>query len=211
MKVLVIDTESSDMPLFSARSADPAQPHICEVAAILADGDTVLDSFDTLVRPDGWTCSEGSREVHGISDEELATGVDEVQAVRAIGAMIDRGVEAFVGFAVRFDTRMLRIAAARFPDGGLCGQKVAALPVIDLAPMLRKYLGTRSLTLGEAYERCIGSPMKGAHRAKADTAATFALYQFALSAGLIEPQAPMVVASFAAQEARPVRGGPCDD
>ena len=53
--ICFFDTETTGLPLFKSPSDHPDQPHIVDICALLYTPDGVLvDSFEAMVRPDGW-------------------------------------------------------------------------------------------------------------------------------------------------------------
>lgn len=69
--VLIYDTETTGLPLFKEPSEDPRQPHLVELCGLLYDEASreIVDSYHTLIRPDGWTIPDEVAEIHGITTE----------------------------------------------------------------------------------------------------------------------------------------------
>lgn len=68
--ICVFDTETTGFPNFKAPSDHPDQPHIVDICALLytPEGDLV-DSFEAMVRPDGWSIPNEVSVIHGITNE----------------------------------------------------------------------------------------------------------------------------------------------
>ena len=183
--LLFFDTETSDLPDFNKRASDPTQPHLVQMAAILAD-DTgkEIEIHKMLARPDGWVMSAEAIEKHGITHEYAAAhGRKERLLIEVLFSMIERA-EMTVGHNIQFDKFMARIAARRFEL--LADEQDAwwkALPtfctmremtdVCQLPGRGGKYKWPK---LQEAYEHCFGKPFDGAHDALADVRACKEIY-----------------------------------
>lgn len=187
--LLVFDTETTGLPIWKEPSESPDQPHIVQIAGILADPETreTVEVLDVIVRPDGWTISEEMTAIHGISQEQaLAVGISEKDAVQML---LDQRVRATLRIAHNktFDDRIIRIALKRYFDDlksedpqpsdlwkegeSFCtcygSKKVCALP------------GSKLPTLEEAHRILVGLELEGAHNALNDARGAMAVY-FAL-------------------------------
>ena len=68
--IYTFDTETTGLPQFKLPSDDPSQPHLVDVAALLYDEDaTLIDSFEAIIRPDGWVIPDEVAAIHGITTE----------------------------------------------------------------------------------------------------------------------------------------------
>lgn len=189
MKLLCFDTETQGLPLWSQPSEHPGQPHIVELAAILADSETreELDSYSAIVQPDGWKISDEVAALHGITTERaLAEGEPENEVVDRFLAMAAKA-DLLVAFGIAFDMRILRIALLRSgmtkPDCDawasvhrqFCVMK-ACTPICKL-PATAKMAATgrngfKSPKLAEAAKVILGETLDGAHAAMVDVRAT---------------------------------------
>lgn len=116
--ICFFDTETTGLPLFKSPSEHPDQPHIVDICALLYTPDGVLvDSFEAMVKPDGWVIPDAVAAIHGISTEmALEQGIPEAEAVAgfmSIMAQAGLRVAHNVSFA---DDRILRIGLKRFMD-----------------------------------------------------------------------------------------------
>ena len=193
------DTETSGMPLWSEPSDDPRQPHIVELAAIVADLDTrkELLCMSVIVSPDGWTIPDDVAAIHGITTERAyALGIPEDLAVNAfLGLWSAASVR--IGHNESFDARILRIAVKRHVDPYIDGTATGlpsdawksgqaectarmATPICNLPPTAKmiaaKRNNAKTPNLGEAYEHLTGRKLEGAHRALTDARACMEIY-----------------------------------
>jgi DNA polymerase-3 subunit epsilon len=202
MHIIFMDTETSGLPLYKDPSEDPRQPHIVEIAALLIDSETgaMLDSYHTIVRPDGWTIPDDVAEIHGITTERaMDEGVPEHHALHGY---LDLHARAHLrsAFNESFDQRIVRIGIKRFGEGKTqedrdviadaykafdvyCCMKASTRPC-NLPPtpaMLKRGMKwNKNPTLAEAYKHFMGVDLQNAHSALADTRACADIY-FALN------------------------------
>jgi DNA polymerase-3 subunit epsilon len=206
MHVLIYDTETSGLPLFSQPSEDPGQPHLCEIAALLFDSTTreLQCTFHHLVRQDGWEVEPKAFEAHGITPERsFAEGIDEATAVRGFYALQARA-DVRVAHNEMFDQRILRIGLKRYLEAhdeaardalcdmfklrpAYCTMK-AAQPLVNLPAteaMRKSGRGSwkKPPSLAETYQHFFGAMFEGAHGALADAKACARIY-FHLTQGV---------------------------
>lgn len=185
---LFFDTETSGLPEWKIPSDDPIQPHIVQIGAELVDLDSqdVLEAFDVVIKPDGWTISEEMTAIHGISQEyALQHGIPEKEAVNFLLGL-KKQAALRVAHNTTFDDRIVRIALKRFFD--------PLAPETDMKPSdlwkqgdkfctclrSREAVGLKKLpTLEEAYLALTGEVLEGAHNAVNDVRACRVIY-FAL-------------------------------
>lgn len=202
MHILAYDTETTGLPDWKQPSESEHQPHLVEICGLLYDTDTreLVDSYHTLVKPDGWEIPQDVIDVHGITNERAAAeGVPEAEALAAFLALHDRA-ELRVAHNQYFDARILRIAIKRYGAGAdqeardILAESFKAAPAFctcnSAKPIMRlpateamrrsgKGHWFKAPTLQEAHEHFIGEPFEGAHSARADAMACAAIY-FAL-------------------------------
>ncbi|MNG85552.1 DNA polymerase III subunit epsilon [compost metagenome] len=80
--ICVFDTETQGFPQWKLPSDHPDQPHIVDICALLytPEGELV-DSFEAMVRPDGWSIPNEVSVIHGITNEmALEHGIPEAFA-----------------------------------------------------------------------------------------------------------------------------------
>jgi DNA polymerase-3 subunit epsilon len=187
MKIILWDCETTGLPDFNRRARDPAQPHLCQVAAELFDetGKT-LEAFDCLVKPDGWTIPAEATAFHGITtDAAKASGIPERDAAQKLFDMIKKA-DLMVAFNVTFDKFLARIALRRydiFTDQQDSWWKLfptycpmRKMTDICQLPATNGKSGFKFPKLQEAYKFAFAKEFIGAHGAVADCQATKELY-----------------------------------
>lgn len=185
MNILFYDTETTGLPDWKSPSESDSQPHIVQLAAILADSDTreVIDHLNLIVRPDGWVIPDETIAVHGITNEMAAEqGVSEVEALEAFLNLWGGCLR--VAHNKTFDQRIIRIATKRYcdeeaieawanKDNHECTMSMSK-PILKLGT--RGRYGYKAPKLSEAYEHFTGSPLEGAHNAMIDAEACMEIY-----------------------------------
>ena len=190
MSILFYDTETTGLPEWGKPSNDPAQPHIVQVAAGLCDmAGKPLESYTSIVRPDGWTIPQSVSELHGITTERaMDEGIPVVE-------MMDRFFEIWGKCSLRvahnepFDARMFRIGLKRLGREEMlepwktgeraCTMRLGA-KIMKKAPTARQeragYLTNKNPTLNEAHRFFVGRPVEDAHTATGDVQAVRRIY-----------------------------------
>jgi DNA polymerase-3 subunit epsilon len=109
--IAFFDTETTGLPAFKLPSDHHSQPHIVDICVLLYTPDGVLvDSFEAMVKPDGWVIPDEVAAIHGITTAmALDHGIPEVEALGGFHRIIERaGLR--VAHNVSFDDRIMRIA-----------------------------------------------------------------------------------------------------
>lgn len=194
--ILFFDTETTGLPAFKLPSDDPCQPHLVDICGLLytREGELV-DSFEAMVRPDGWEIPNDVAVIHGITNEiALAEGIPEAEAVADFMNLAERaGLR--VAHNVSFDDRILRIALMRYlgaeaadafkasPNYCTCQSAKNIVKCPPTEKMIRAGFGNQFKvpTVAEALLFFTGEPLVGGHRARPDTEACARVY-FALQA-----------------------------
>lgn len=189
--ILFYDTETTGLPNWNVPSEDESQPHLVQLAAILADAETkeVIQSIDLIIKPEGWEIPDEVAEIHGITTEKaLEVGVPEGFAVIMLHLM--RGKADRVAHNRTFDQRIIRIGMKRYmseeaieawaeKDDHECTMLMAK-PIMKMEPKGR--YGYKSPKLEEAYKHFTGKDLENAHTAMADAKACMEIY-FAMKEG----------------------------
>jgi DNA polymerase-3 subunit epsilon len=189
--LIVYDVETSGLPDWKKPSNDPCQPHITQIAAILADDAGVeQERMNVFIKPDGWTLPEEIVKITGVTQEMLEKdGIPIADAVEKF-LTIWRKSLLKVAHNESFDCRLLRIEMARlfgkidlleewkvFP--AFCTM-VKSTHVLKLPPtekMLKAgFDKPKSPKLEEAYEFFFGKKPDKSHDAMADVESTLAIY-----------------------------------
>ena len=180
------DTETTGLPAWKKPSEDKCQPHLVQLAGILADADTQkeLCALDLIIKPNGWTIPDEVAEIHGITTEMAHdVGIDETLAVQTM-LQLQQGATR-IAHNRTFDQRIIRIALKRyeFPeetieawankDNHVCTMLIAK-PIMQLPP--RGKYGFKPPKLEEAYKHFTGKDLENAHTAMADARACLETY-----------------------------------
>lgn len=177
--ILVFDTETTGLPLFTEPSDDPRQPHIVQIAAELCTPDgTVLETYEAVVNP-GVPIPPEVSAIHGITDEIAANGIAEYEMLADFFALVDRA-DLIVGHNVSFDLRMIRIQSARlFGEKWECPRPTfcTCTEAKDIVKSPAKTRGKfKKPNLTETVKHFFGEDLADAHTAMADTTACRRIY-----------------------------------
>lgn len=174
---MCLDTESNGLPQYGKDNpADGAdQPRICGLAVALF-GETindVVEQFDCLIKPDGWTIGEDTTAIHGLTDAVCeAEGVPIASALNVINQMMDRA-DVIVGHNIAHDLKLLR---GEFRRAGL-PDRYGEVATFCTMWSGRKALGLKKIpNLSEALMAATGAVHEEAHRAKPDMLASAQVY-----------------------------------
>jgi len=183
--VCAYDTETTGLPDWKNPSDSHHQPHLVQLAAILADEDTgkVISTLDLIIQPDGWDIPQEVADIHGITNEIAnEVGVNEMDAVALFLQMV--GSAKRLAHNRTFDQRIIRIATKRyFPENVQekwaekenhdCTMMMAK-PIMQMEPKGR--YDYKSPKLSEAYQHFMGKELQDAHSAIADARACLDIY-----------------------------------
>lgn len=194
--ILIFDTETTGLPDWKIPSDSPTQPHLVQLAAILADEETRKEicSIDLIIRPDGWEVTPETTEVHGITTEyATAHGVAEKTALHLL-MDLHQAADKRVAHNRTFDQRIIRIGLKRYGFDDETLDNWASTENFDCTMLLTKPLmmlepkgryGYKNPKLSEAYEFYTGKPLEDAHSAMADTRGCMAVYWALKDQGLL--------------------------
>lgn len=183
---MAFDIETNGLPDYNLRARDPLQPHIVQLAAILAKDDgTIIETYNQICRPDGWEITEELTAIHGITHAKaLEVGIDEKEVATKLFSMIKQGT-VIIGYNVRFDKFIARIALRRFDiftDADDAYWKAlntfcAMQPMTNICKLPGQKPGKYKFPkLQESYRHAFKKEFSGAHDAMADLKATLELY-----------------------------------
>lgn len=189
--ICFFDTETTGLPLFKSPSEHPDQPHIVDICALLyTPGGVLVDSFEAMVKPDGWVIPNEVAVIHGITTEmALEHGIPEREAVAGfMSIMAQAGLR--VAHNIAFDDRIMRIALSRYrgkeaadafkTTAGYCtcqsSKNLVQCP--PTAKMIAAGFGRqfKQPTVAEALLHFTGEALVGGHRARPDTEACARVY-----------------------------------
>lgn len=177
---LVYDTETTGLWKPAYEVADPRQPKIVQLSALLAttEGEIVRE-LNALVRPEGWHVDPGAEEIHGITTERL---IDEGQALEDVLREFDEFVkeaDRTIAYNLAFDEAVvnhcLKLIKRRIDFPRRVCAMMMAKEVLQI-PSEWEGGGYKWPKLGETYKFLFGEEMDGAHDASVDTRATLKSY-----------------------------------
>jgi DNA polymerase-3 subunit epsilon len=172
--ITVFDTETtgflprkgSDLSLY---------PHMAEIYAMQVDPETdeVIKEFDTLIKIK-IPMPEGAGKVNGITDEMLADKPTFIEIWRDI-AEVFVGAQVAVAANYKYDEGVLVHELMRIGKEFSFPYPPEQFCTIQNAQSL---FGGRRMSNSKLYEKAMGKPFEGAHRAKADVQATYEVYKW---------------------------------
>lgn len=193
MRVMVYDTETTGLPLWSSPSEDPGQPRLVQLTAVLFDGslENELEYFSAIVRPDGWTIPDEVAKLHRITTEiALVQGIPLGNVISQFVTMAFKA-DLVCAYGIDFDMRIIRIAMLRSGNSKQtcddftnrlkthCVMRQAT-PLARVPPtdkMMRAGRKTwKTPNLQEAVKAILGEDLEEAHDSRADVLATARLY-----------------------------------
>lgn len=189
--IFFFDTETTGLPRFKDPSDDPRQPHLVDICGLLyTSAGELVDSFEAMVRPDGWEIPNEVAVIHGITTEmALEQGIPEAEAVAGFMNLFERaGLR--VAHNINFDDRILRIALLRYmgaeeadkfkagPGYCTCQNSKNIVKCPPTEKMIRAGFGNqyKAPTVAEALLHFTGEELVGGHRARPDTEACARIY-----------------------------------
>lgn len=178
--ILFKDTETTGLPDWKSPSDAESQPHLVQLAAILADEESreVVATLDLIIKPDGWVIPDEVAAIHGITTEiALRDGVPEVEALNQLMEIWNGNTR--ISHNKTFDQRIIRIASKRYLDEAACERWADKDSYLCTMRMFQQQFGGKNTKLATCYEKLTGKPLENAHTAMADTQACMEIY-FAL-------------------------------
>jgi DNA polymerase-3 subunit epsilon len=190
MKVLVYDTETSDLVQTKLPPSHPSQPHLVQLGLLLLDSETRLEHavVDVLVQlPPGAAITAGAQRSHGIT-LQLAQQFG-VSLEFAVGSFLNlrRIADVLVGHNEEYDRLVLAAALHRTkrtpshpgPEQRFCTMREST-DIIQLPPtqkMVRAGFNKfKPPSLTEAHVHFFGTAFDKAHRAIEDCRACASVY-----------------------------------
>lgn len=197
MQITLADCETTGLPDYNLRARDVRQPHIVSLAALLCDDSgNILEQYEAIAKPDGWSIPPELTAIHGISNEHaLKVGIPEKEILVKALAMIRAG-QMFVAFNEMFDRFIIRCGLRRYDlmqdseDAAWKSmpRRCAMKPMVNICklPFPNGRKGWKYPRLQEAYKHAFGKEFEGAHNALADLLATRELYLWQKQQGLFD-------------------------
>ena len=112
MTYLFLDVETTGFKKSGALIQE-GQARVCQIAMLLTDENGKhLTEFSSLIKPDGWTISDGAHKVHGFTDEYCEQyGIEFRQAVTIFLTLAQKS-KLIVAHNSEFDKGMVDIEKA---------------------------------------------------------------------------------------------------
>lgn len=185
---LFYDTETTGLINFKARSHDPSQPHLVQLAALLMDDEgNEIQSLSVIIEPNGYEIPEAASDVHGITTEfAKKVGIPLEDALRPFISMAKK-VNQLVAHNIVFDNRVIKIAKLRLPDiefpemtaTNFCTMNKAK-KIVNLPPTAKMvaagFTGPKVPKLEECIKHFFNEELIGAHDALVDVRACARVY-----------------------------------
>lgn len=169
-----IDTETTGWKKNGALVQE-GQARVCQLALLLTDHEGFpLAKFSSLIKPDGWTISEGAQKVHGITLEQCEQFGVSFSTVVGIYKWLASRATLRVAHNADFDSKMLDIECAYdLKARGLADIKAGTLPPWHCTMKTNTHIsGGKWPKLAEAYKHFTGNEMSAdAHDALVDAEA----------------------------------------
>ncbi len=175
---LFFDTETTGKCDFRSGPADPRQPRIVQLAALLfEDSGTEIDSMNVIVAPKGWIIPDEAAAIHGITTERATKeGIGIAVALERFAGMMAKA-DCVVAHNVDFDALILSSEFIR--DGGrfeLLPSRFCTMKSTTHLCKLPGMYGYKWPKLTEAHRFFFGTELEGAHDALADVRACARIY-----------------------------------
>lgn len=193
--LLSFDTEVTGMPKPRLPLDDPSQPRIVQLGAVLVDENgQIVETFDRLIRPDGWHVPEEMAEIHGWTTEICAARGVPMKSALAEFTDLVRKARTVTAYNLEFDHQMLAIEclANELDDplseaeNSFCAMRLCA----DLLRIPDGRGGHRFVRLQDAHQRLFGTDQEKPHCALADSIACSRIVFEARRAGIPIPGLP---------------------
>lgn len=170
MKTLIFDTETTGFPHNNVDLHHEVQPHLIQLATIIAEGSQVIDKWQTII-----ACPievpEGAYKVHGIDKlRSQHEGVTLVEALRLFEGKLSE-VDRAVCHNTWFDFYIMRIAYAR---ASFNAGKLNSIPTVCTMKTATGIVSSRWPKLDAAYKMLVDEEgFSNAHSADADALACY--------------------------------------
>ena len=176
---LFFDCETTGLIIRDLELTDPAQPRIVQLAAILADDEgEVLEEYDVIFKPDGYTITEESSAIHGITHEMAEQkGIPARQALEGIEKLAARAKIA-IAHNMSFDMAMVNREAflLEYEMGLRALPRYCTMKEGTPITKIKTSRGYKWPKLIELYRHFFGCDFDGAHNALHDVRATLKCY-----------------------------------
>ena len=179
---LVFDTETTGKIQKRLLAADPLQPHVVGLAAILADdAGNEFACMSVIIRPEGWEVPQEAAAIHGITTEAAAHYGIPIRAALAMFSQFCYLADELVAYNTAFDVEVMKAEYFRLDlEHYLYDEKVKCC-MIKCAGILKLpndngYADYKWPKLGASYLHFFGEEMLDAHQAIHDTRNTLKVW-----------------------------------
>jgi DNA polymerase-3 subunit epsilon len=170
-RIVFIDTESTKF-IKGGGLKQEGQARVCQIALISCDGvGNILDEYSSIIKPDGWSISEGAYKVHGFTDDHCAEHGFDMKDVIQVYLGYVASATSVVAHGIHFDKQIMDIECAY---QGLENPRRSWFCTM----VANKHLNNgKYASLAKCYEHYCGEPMpEGAHDAVVDAHALRKIY-----------------------------------
>lgn len=177
---LIYDVETTGRANFSRTWADPSQPYVVQVAAILADGIHEVHQLNAIIHHPNVEVPDEAAQVHGITTEVAkADGREALEVVKEFD-WLARQAHQQVAHNLDYDWLCMKAAYARVGGtGGILDRLPRVCTMYSAKDVLKlpgKYRDYKFPGLAEAYRGLVDpNGFEGAHDAMADVRACHAV------------------------------------
>lgn len=184
---LTFDTETSGLEDWKRDEDDPAQPHLVQIGAVVADRTwREIASIRLIVRPEGWTITKEATEVHGITNDVASRyGVHVKVALNALMGLVAT-CKYIAAHNMDFDTRIVQREIRRLgsTDPGLSRTRLRKICTMNTGAAIMP--DGKYPNLAMLYEGLIGEPHTEAHDGLSDARAAMQCFRRLVERKLIE-------------------------
>lgn len=185
MITLVIDTETTGLPLKGVPASDPRQARVMQLGAVLLDDDKEVASFYSRLYPDGWPAVHPAAEAaHGITAESCERlGVAQRAALDVLSELTSTA-DVVVAHNYDFDFQLLTIEYELLghvyaPAKHFCTMK----SMTDICKLTKSNGAAKWPSLAEAANHVGHTWMVKAHDALSDVRAAASVFKWMVANG----------------------------
>lgn len=183
------DTETTGLPKAAGTPLDQC-PFIVQIAAILVDDEHgEVASFNTIIKPDGWTIPDDVAEIHGITTEKAEAFGIPARVAMAAFSQIARRADEVVAHNIQFDLKLVAYECERASAPHVLGEKpqfCTMAATTDICKLPGRYPGKfKWPKLIEAHQHLFNEGFDGAHDALVDVRACHRVHKHLIDNNLI--------------------------